>query len=83
MKSIFFSSSSILKKFLVFNLVIFLFLGIFTIIYLNSVKPDLIKKRSNQHIKIIDNTSDHLNRLNIKFTKEDTAKFLLSTRFLF
>jgi two-component system, OmpR family, sensor histidine kinase ChvG len=79
----FFSSSSILKKFLVFNLVIFLVLGIFTFLYLNAIKPNLVKNRSNQHIKIINNTSDHINRLNIEFNKEIMTEFLLSTRFLF
>ena len=83
MKSNFFSSSSILKKFLVFNFIVFLFLGIFTYLYLDAIKPNLIKNRSYQHSKIIKNTSDHINRLNIKFTKENATEFLLSTRFLF
>ena len=83
MKSHFFSSSSILKKFLVFNLIIFLFLGAFTYLYLNAIKPNLIKNRSNKHSKIINNTSDHINRLNIEFTKESATKFLLDARFLF
>ena len=83
MKSNFFSSSSILKKFLVFNLIIFLFLGIWTYLYLSATKPNLIKNRSNQHARIINNTTDHINRLNIEFTKENATEFLLSTRFLF
>ena len=83
MKSNFFSSSSILKKFLVFNLIIFLVLGIFTFLYLNAIKPNLVKNRSDHHLIIIDNTSNHINRLNIEFTKESTTEFLLSTRFLF
>ena len=83
MKLNFFSSSSILKKFLVFNLIIFLVLGIFTYLYLGAIKPNLVENRSNQHAKIINNTSDHINRLNIKFTKESVIEFLLSTRFLF
>ncbi len=83
MKSNFFSSSSILKKFLVFNLIIFLFLGIWTYLYLSAIKPNLIENRSKQHAIIIKNTSDHINRLNIKFTKENATEFLLSTRFLF
>ena len=83
MKPNFFSSSTILKKFLVFNLIIFLFLGIWTYLYLNAIKPNLVKNRSNQHAKIINNTSDHINRLNIKFTKDNATEFLLSTRFLF
>jgi len=83
MKFNFFKSSSILKKFLVFNLIIFLVLGIFTFLYLNAIKPNLVKNRSNNHEKIISNTSDHIDRLNIKFTKDSATNFLLSTRFLF
>ena len=83
MKSNFFGFSSILKKFLVFNLIVFLVLGAFTYLYLNAIKPNLIKNRSNQHLKIIDNTSDHINRLNIQFTKKSATKFLLDARFLF
>ena len=83
MKSHFFSSSSILKKFLVFNLIVFLVLSIFTFLYLSATKPNLVKNRSKQHSKIISNTSDHLNRLNIEFTKTGVTEFLLSARFLF
>lgn len=83
MRSNFFSSSSILKKFLIFNLIIFLVLGIFTYLYLNAIKPNLVKNRSGQHEKIINNTTDHINRLNIEFTKESATKFILDARFLF
>ena len=83
MKSNFFNLSSILKKFLIFNFIVFLFLGIFTFLYLNAIKPNLIKNRSSQHLKIINNTSDHINRLNIEFTKEGVTNFLLKERYLF
>jgi len=83
MRSNFFGSSSILKKFLVFNLIIFLVLGIFTYLYLDAIKPNLVKNRSNQHTKIINNTSEHIDRLNIEFTNESATEFFLSTRFLF
>ncbi len=83
MKSNFFSSSSILRKFLVFNLIVFLVLGVFTFFYLQAIKPNLIKNRSEQHSIIIKNTLDHINRLNIKFSKASITEFLLSTRFLF
>ena len=83
MKFSFFSSSSILKKFLVFNLFVFLFLGIFTFLYLNALKPNLVKNRSNHHAKIIKNITNHIDRLNIKFTKEDAKEFLIQKRFLF
>jgi len=83
MKSNFFSTSSILKKFLIFNLIVFLVLGVFTFLYLKAIKPNLVKNRSAQHLKIINNTTDHINRLDIKFTKKNAIDFLLSTRFLF
>ena len=83
MQSNFFSSSSILKKFLVFNLIVFLVLSAFTFLYLKAIKPNLVKNRSEHHLNIINNTSEHINRLNVEFTKESTTKFLLSTRFLF
>ena len=83
MQSNFFSSSSILTKFLVFNLIIFLFLGVFTFLYLKAIKPNLVQNRSNQHTRIIDNTSDHISRLNIEFNKESATEFLLDARFLF
>ena len=83
MKSNFFKSSSILRKFLVFNFIVFLILGIFTFLYLNAIKPNLVKKRSDRHFTIINNTLDHINRLNIDFTKKGVTEFLLSTRFLF
>ena len=74
---------SILKKFLFINLIIFIVIGSFTTIYLGSVKPDLIKKKTLNHIKVINNTIDHIQRLKIKFTEDDIRKFLFSTRFLF
>ncbi len=76
-------SSSILKKFLLFNFLIFSILGIFTIIYLKAVQPNLVKKRSESHLIVINNTLSHLERLKISFEKESITTFLLSTRFLF
>ena len=83
MKSNFFGTSSILNKFLIFNLIVFLVLGIFTFLYLNALKPNLIENISKQHSRIIDNTSDHISRLNVEFTKESTREFLLEKAFLF
>ena len=74
---------SILKKFLFINLIFFTVIGLFTFIYLENVQPNLIKKKSSNHIEIINNTVDNLNRLNVKFVEEDIRKFLFSTRFLF
>jgi len=74
---------SILKKFLFINLTFFTIIGLFTFIYLNNVKPNLIKKKSSNHIEVINNTIDNLTRLNVKFVEEDIRSFLFSTRFLF
>ena len=79
----FLESSSILKKFLILNFLAFSFLGIFTLLYLNAIKPNLVKSKSTQHLKIIKNTSDHIKRLKINFTQKEATAFLLSTRFLF
>ena len=76
-------SASILRKFLLFNLSVFSILGLFTIIYLKAIEPNLIKKRTANHSIIIENTVDHLERLNVKFNSQDIKTFLLSTRFLF
>ncbi len=76
-------SASILRKFLLFNLLVFSILWLFTILYLQAVQPNLVKKRTLNHTTIINNTSDHLERLNIKFEKDSINTFLLSTRFLF
>ena len=62
---------------------VFLLLGMFTYLYLDAIKPNLVKNRSDQHARIINNTSDHINRFNIEFTKESATKFLLDARFLF
>jgi len=74
---------SILKKFLFINLIVFIVIGSFTIIYLTTVKPNLIKKKTSNHIQIINNTIDHIQRIKIKFNEDDVRKFLFSTRFLF
>ena len=76
-------SPSILKKFLLINLVIFIIIGLFTIFYLRGIQPSLIKNKSINHVKIISNTIDHINRLNINFEKKEINTFLLSIRFLF
>ena len=74
---------SILKKFLFINLIFFTIIGLFTFVYLKNVQPNLIKKKTSNHIEIINNTIDNLNRLDVKFIEEDIRKFLFSTRFLF
>ena len=74
---------SILKKFLLVNFIIFSVIGLITMFYLKAIEPNLVKKKSLEHIQIIDNTINHIERLNVKFEKKEIAKFLLSTRFLF
>ncbi|WP_415323104.1 ATP-binding protein [Candidatus Pelagibacter sp. Uisw_127] len=83
MFSDFLKSISILQKFLFINLLIFLIIGSLTLLYISNVKPNLIKNKKNKHIQIIDNTIEHILRLNIKFEEEDIRRFLFSTRFLF
>jgi two-component system, OmpR family, sensor histidine kinase ChvG len=74
---------SILKKFLFINLIFFTIIGLFTFIYIKNVQPNLIKKKSSNHIEVINNTIDNLTRLNVKFVEKDIRVFLFSTRFLF
>ena len=83
MFSNFLKSLSILKKFLFINLIVFLVIGSLTLLYIGNVKPNLIKNKKSKHIQIIDNTIEHILRLNIKFEEEDIRRFLFSTRFLF
>ena len=83
MLSNFIKNLSILKKFLFLNLVFFLVIGVFTLLYLRSIEPSLIKNKASNHIQIIDNTTDHLKRLKINLNIDEIKKFLFSTRFLF
>jgi two-component system sensor histidine kinase ChvG len=78
-----FKNLSILKKFLFINLIFFSVIGLFTFLYLKNIQPNLIKNKSSNHIKIINNTVDNLDRLEIDFNEEDIRKFLFSTRFIF
>ena len=79
----FLKNLSILKKFLFINLIFFTIIGLFTFLYIKKVQPNLIKKKSSNHIEVINNTIDNLTRLNVKFVEKDIRKFLFSTRFLF
>jgi two-component system sensor histidine kinase ChvG len=76
-------SASILKKFLLFNLLVFSVLGLFTFIYLQAIQPNLVKNKSTNHLIVVKNTTDHLQRLNIEFNEKGISTFLLSARFLF
>ena len=77
------NNQSILKKFLLINFIVFLIIGVLTLFYLNTVKPTLIKNKTASHIKIIDNTTQNIERLKIKFFSENIREFLFSTKFLF
>ena len=79
----FIKNLSILRKFLFINFIIFIVIGLITLLYLNSVQPNLIKAKQSKHIEILNNTIGHLNRLNIGFNKDEIRNFLFSTRFLF
>ena len=76
-------STSILRKFLLFNLLVFSVLGLFTFIYLKAIQPNLVNIKSTNHLIVIKNTTDHLQRLKINFNEEGLSSFLLSDRFLF
>ena len=73
---------SILKKFLFINFLVFLIIGILTIFYLNSIKPSIIKDKTSNHIKILNNTIENINRLKINFNELEIRNFLFSTRLL-
>ena len=83
MFSTFLKNLSILKKFLFINFIFFTIISLFTFLYLKNVQPNLIKKKSSNHIEVINNTIDNLTRLNVEFVEDDIRKFLFSTRFLF
>ena len=67
---------SILRKFLFINLIVFIIIGILTLVYLKSIQPGLIKKKTSNHIRVIDNTIDHLQRLSVEFNENDIKKLL-------
>ena len=83
MLSQFLKNLSILKKFLFINFIVFLIIGILTLFYLNSIKPLIIKDKTSNHINILNNTIENINRLKIKFNENEIRNFLFSTRFLF
>ena len=83
MLSRFLKNLSILKKFLFINFLVFLIIGLLTLIYLNRIQPTLIKTKTVNHINTLDNTIENLNRLQVQFNEEEVKSFLFSTRFLF
>ena len=83
MLSHFLKNLSILKKFLFINFLVFLIIGILTIFYLNSIKPSIIKDKTSNHIDVLNNTIENLNRLKIKFNESNIRNFLFKKYFLF
>ena len=71
MLSSFIKNISILKKFLFINLIVFIIFGSLTAIYLKGIQPNLINKKTSNHINIINNTIDHITRLKIQFNEDD------------
>ena len=47
------------------------------------MKPSIIKDKTSNHIEILNNTIENINRLNVNFNEFDIKNFLFSTRFLF
>jgi two-component system, OmpR family, sensor histidine kinase ChvG len=78
-----FKNLSILKKFLFINFIFFTIIGLFTFLYLKNIQPNLVKKKSSNHKQVINNTTENLNILDIKFNENDIRRFLFSTRFIF
>ena len=66
MPILFGKNPSILKKFLFVNFIIFSIIGLVTIFYLMAIEPSLVKKKSSNHTQIINNTINHIERLNVK-----------------
>ena len=56
----------------------FMLIGILTIFYLNSIKPTIIKGKTSNHINVLNNTIENINRLNIKFNEYEIAKNLMN-----
>ena len=79
----FLKNLSILRKFLFINFLIFIIIGLITILYLNSVQPNLIKAKQSKHIEILNNTIGHFNRLNIGFNKDEIRNFYFLPDFYF
>ena len=46
-------TASILRKFLLFNLLVFSVLGLFTIVYLNAVQPNLVKREFRTILQLL------------------------------
>ena len=66
---------SILKKFLFINLIIFLFIGSLTIIYLSYVQPNLIKKKTSLPVIFLTSKDEEVDELlGLKLGADDFVK---------
>ena len=74
MFSYFLKNLSILKKFLFINLLVFILIMAFAVFYLRSIQPSLVIAKTKNHIQIIENTIDHIRRLNINFEEKNGFK---------
>ena len=54
MLSSFIKNISILKKFLFINLIVFIIFGSLTAIYLKGIQPNLINKKTSNHIQSLE-----------------------------
>ncbi len=75
MFSTFLKNLSILKKFLFINFIFFTIISLFTFLYLKNVQPNLIKKKSSNHIEVIKNTNK-LNNKNFLKIEADFFDFI-------
>ena len=76
------SSRSLLTQFLVFNFLIFIILGFFTFLYLKAIEPELISKRSDQHLRVIKNIEANLNIQKTRIDSKNLKEFLTKSKFL-
>ena len=83
MLSRFLKNLSILKKFLFINFLVFLIFSLLTLIYLNTIQPSLIKDKTSNHIKTLNNTIENINRLNIQFNEKELKSFYFRRDFYF
>ena len=75
-----FFRKTLLGKFLIINLVIFIFLGIATLLYLQNLKPNLIKERYNKLSEKSDVATSVISQLNYFPPTEDKLQDLHSEK---
>ena len=75
-----FFRKTLLGKFLIINLVIFIFLGIATLLYLQNLKPNLVKERYNKLSEKSDVATSVISQLNYFPPTEDKLRDLYSEK---